>query len=177
MSFRNFVTMGFQRILVGIDESELGQQVFTQVLDLAKIHQAQIHLLHTLQDPGQFMGSVPSLSGFPDMGTYPVFSDPSFWETQVQSQKERARHWIEHYGVQAQQAGVVAGWSCQVGEAGPALCEMAKQHQADLIVIGRRGLSGLAEVLAGSVSNYVVHHAPCSVLVVQASNDSGVGAS
>ncbi len=39
---------------------------------------------------------------------------------------------------------------------------------ADLIVLGRRGRTGLAEALLGSVSNYVLHHAPCSVLVVQA---------
>ncbi|WP_442949349.1 universal stress protein [Nostoc sp.] len=38
---------------------------------------------------------------------------------------------------------------------------------ADLIVLGRRGLKGFAELLAGSVSNHVVHHSPCSVLVVQ----------
>ncbi|NEO65320.1 MAG: universal stress protein, partial [Moorea sp. SIO4G2] len=36
-----------------------------------------------------------------------------------------------------------------------------------LIVLGRRGLGGLKEMVLGSVSNYVVHHAPCSVLVVQ----------
>ena len=161
--------MGYQKILVGIDESELGQQVFAQVIDLAKVHHAQLHFLHVLQNPAQFAGTPPSLSGYSDLGTFPVFTDPSFWETQLQSQKEHARHWIEQYGAQAQEAGVVAGWSYQVGEAGPALCDMAKQHHADLIVIGRRGLSGLAEALTGSVSNYVVHHAPCSVLVVQSS--------
>lgn len=33
--------------------------------------------------------------------------------------------------------------------------------------MGRRGHKGLSEILLGSVSNYVVHHAPCSVLVLQ----------
>lgn len=158
---------GFQRILVGLDESDLGQQVFLQALNLAKVNQAQLHLLHVLQNPGSSMSGSGTMSGFSDMGSYPLFSDPNFWETQVQSQKEHAQHWLESYGAQAREAGVTTGWSCQIGEAGPVVCDVAKQNQADLILIGRRGLSGLAEVLMGSVSNYVMHHASCSVLVVQ----------
>ncbi|MEO0350033.1 MAG: universal stress protein, partial [Cyanobacteria bacterium P01_A01_bin.15] len=41
------------------------------------------------------------------------------------------------------------------------------QWNADLIMMGRRGRSGFSELLLGSVSNYVMHHAPCSVLTVQ----------
>jgi nucleotide-binding universal stress UspA family protein len=43
----------------------------------------------------------------------------------------------------------------------------AQIWHADLIVMGRRGVSGMHELFLGSVSNYVTHHAPCSVLVVQ----------
>jgi nucleotide-binding universal stress UspA family protein len=44
---------------------------------------------------------------------------------------------------------------------------MAKSWQADLIVLGRRGLKGISEIFLGSVSNYIVHQALCSVLIVQ----------
>jgi nucleotide-binding universal stress UspA family protein len=159
---------GFQRILAGLDESELGKQVFEQALSLAKVYQAQLHFLHVLQNPGSGMTGSGAINGFSEMGSYPLFSDPSFWETQVQSQKEHAKHWLECYAALARELGVTVGWSCQIGEAGPVVCDVAKQNQADLILIGRRGLSGLAEALMGSVSNYVMHHAPCSVLVVQA---------
>lgn len=41
---------------------------------------------------------------------------------------------------------------------------VARNWQADVIVIDRRGIS---ELLMGSVSNYVLHHAQCSVFTVQ----------
>ena len=44
---------------------------------------------------------------------------------------------------------------------------LAKDWNADLIIMGRRGLTGLSEMFLGSVSNYVVHHASCSVLLIQ----------
>jgi nucleotide-binding universal stress UspA family protein len=39
--------------------------------------------------------------------------------------------------------------------------------EADLIIVGRKDRSGLEELLLGSVSSDVVHHAPCAVLVTQ----------
>ena len=47
------------------------------------------------------------------------------------------------------------------------ICNAAISWQADLIIMGRRGRTGLSELFLGSVSNYVLHHAPCAVLVVQ----------
>ncbi|MCZ8054719.1 MAG: universal stress protein, partial [Microcystis sp. LE19-12.2C] len=51
------------------------------------------------------------------------------------------------------------------------ICKVAREENIDLIVIGRRGRSGLGELFLGSVSNYVLHHAPCSVLIVQHHQD------
>ncbi len=51
------------------------------------------------------------------------------------------------------------------GEVAPDLVNLAEQEQADLIVLGSRGLTGAARHLMGSVSESVVKYAPCSVLV------------
>jgi nucleotide-binding universal stress UspA family protein len=64
-------------------------------------------------------------------------------------------------------AGVNAESNQVSGDAGKAICEEALVWGADLIVLGRRGRSGLSELFLGSTSNYVLHHAPCSVLTVQ----------
>jgi nucleotide-binding universal stress UspA family protein len=63
--------------------------------------------------------------------------------------------------------GIMAESSYQTGDPGTNICDLARSWGADLIVLGRRGLKGFAELLAGSVSNHGVHHAPCSVLVAQ----------
>ncbi len=48
-----------------------------------------------------------------------------------------------------------------------AITEYASNSKIDLIVMGTRGLTGFRKLLLGSVSNGVVSHAPCSVLVVR----------
>ena len=52
------------------------------------------------------------------------------------------------------------------GDAADVLLELADQVQADLVVIGNHGLHSRKRFLQGSVANRVVHHARCSVLVV-----------
>jgi nucleotide-binding universal stress UspA family protein len=52
-----------------------------------------------------------------------------------------------------------------VGDAGGALCDFASEVKASVIVVGTRGRSGFKRALLGSVSDYVVRNAPCSVLV------------
>jgi nucleotide-binding universal stress UspA family protein len=64
-------------------------------------------------------------------------------------------------------AGVKTGFTQNMGDAGRIICEVARSWPADLIMLGRRGRAGLSEFFLGSVSNYVIHHASCSVMVIQ----------
>ena len=68
---------------------------------------------------------------------------------------------------QAISTGISTEFSQNHGNPGQTICDLAINWQADLIVMGRRGRSGINELILGSVSNYVLHHACCSVLVVQ----------
>lgn len=54
------------------------------------------------------------------------------------------------------------------GSAGVAICELAEQRSARAIVLGSHGRGGLKRAVLGSVSDHVVRHAPCSVLVTAA---------
>ena len=52
------------------------------------------------------------------------------------------------------------------GDAGVALCELAAERRADVIVLGTRGLGGIKRAVLGSVSDHVARHAPCAVLTI-----------
>jgi nucleotide-binding universal stress UspA family protein len=53
------------------------------------------------------------------------------------------------------------------GDPSEEIIRLANIYQADLIVIGSRGLTGMNRILQGSVSSQVVENAHCSVLVVK----------
>ncbi len=50
---------------------------------------------------------------------------------------------------------------------GARLCSLAAEEGAAMIVVGSHGHGALVDVLLGSVSNHVVHHSPCPVLVIR----------
>jgi len=53
------------------------------------------------------------------------------------------------------------------GIPGAAILTAIDQHQIDLVVVGAKGLSGIKRFLLGSVSEWILSDAPCSVLVVR----------
>jgi len=64
-------------------------------------------------------------------------------------------------------AGFTAEPVYQNGKPAQAIMTVASEQQADLIVMGAKGLGAIARVLLGSVSTRVVQHSSCSVLVVR----------
>jgi nucleotide-binding universal stress UspA family protein len=53
------------------------------------------------------------------------------------------------------------------GDPGPALCALADELSAQAIVMGSRGRGGFKRALLGSVSDYVVRNAPCTVIITR----------
>lgn len=56
-----------------------------------------------------------------------------------------------------------------MGDPAEEIVRLANIYQADLIVLGSRGLTGVNRILQGSVSSQVVSDAPCTVMVVKLS--------
>ncbi len=53
------------------------------------------------------------------------------------------------------------------GDPADAILNVAEEANADLIVVGNKGMTGARRFLLGSVPNKVSHHAPCSVIIVR----------
>jgi nucleotide-binding universal stress UspA family protein len=159
--------MTFHKIFVALDQSQLTDQVFEEALELAQIFRAQLRLFHSL--------STPSLTdvGLPipvDLGINAELLTQAYLVEQERIVKEReeGEAFLQKYSTQAIALGISTEFAQKEGgETGPTICEDAQQWGADLIIVGRRGRTGLAEILLGSISNYVLHHAHCCVLVVQ----------
>ena len=67
----------------------------------------------------------------------------------------------------AKAAGANATFLVWEGEPGDAIVAAADSENVDLIVVGSHGRSGVSRFLIGSVSDYVVRHAHCPVMVVR----------
>lgn len=67
----------------------------------------------------------------------------------------------------AAEEGVEARMLTEQGEAAEALIQVAEHEDADLIVVGNRGMTGPTRFLLGSVPNKVSHNAPCDVLIIK----------
>ncbi|MEH2025779.1 universal stress protein [Nostoc sp.] len=158
----------FKKILVALDRSEIGQQVFDEALGLAKLTQASLMLLHVLSSEEEGSPYLPMLS---NMDYYPGLTSQNFelYQKQWDTFKNLGIQMLQSFCAQANTAGVTTEFTQNVGNPGRVICDLAHSHGADLIVMGRRGHSRLMELFLGSVSNHVLHHAPCSVHVVNLS--------
>jgi nucleotide-binding universal stress UspA family protein len=156
----------FHKILVAMDTSAISQDVFDEALSLAKAIKGRLLLLHVISAEEDGTLNMPI---FPSLEYYPVVSDKTreIYRQEWQAFEKQGLELLRSRADEAIAAGVKTEFTQNIGIPGRAICDLARTWGADLIVMGRRGRSGLGELILGSVSNYVLHHAPCSVLAVQ----------
>ncbi|OLP16698.1 hypothetical protein BST81_19870 [Leptolyngbya sp. 'hensonii'] len=155
----------FEKILVAVDQSQSNQQVFDAALTMAKALNSQLMVFHVLTADEEGCPQVPLMVGM----EYYASLDNKVWkiyEDQWKAYEEKGLNLLRSLTDEATAAGVATEFTQQSGQPGHTICEFAKLWKADLIVLGRRGHAGLQEMILGSVSNYVLHHAPCTVLTV-----------
>lgn len=134
-------------IIVALDSTELSRRVI-QSLDELQIQPAtKIILAHVISPPES------------DMET--AVDRPHTSEELLYRQIEKQ--------LQSYQAELPCESELElvIGEPAVEIVRLAHIYQANLIVIGTRGLTGVKRILEGSVSSQVVTDAPCSVLVVK----------
>jgi nucleotide-binding universal stress UspA family protein len=155
----------FHKLLVAIDISESSRNIFEEALVLAKTAGSSLMLLHVLSYEEEASSSTPIVG----LEYNAAVADDivRIYQKRREDYENRSLEILQNYVKQAAAVGVPAEFTQDSGRPEQMICEFASSWGADLIIIGRRGYSGLSELLLGSISNYVIHQAPCSVLIIQ----------
>ncbi|MDJ0742396.1 MAG: universal stress protein [Xenococcaceae cyanobacterium MO_167.B27] len=156
------------KILVAVDHSERNKSVFDSAVSLAKTTDATLMLLHVVSEDEAGYPVLPTYSYYPMLDD----NDYEIYQKKLSEHKQLGLNFLQHLTDKATEAGIETEYTQLTGNPGRTICQLASTWEADLIIVGSRGLKGLKEMFLGSVSNYVTHHAPCSVLIVRTEIDN-----
>lgn len=138
-----------KKILVPIDGSEGSKKALQYAVSLAKVANASITVLEVIEDFGPLPGYYEAA---------PPGKDRVKW---ISEQRFEKIHPILEENKVSWDRMVVEGYAADE------IIRVAEEGKYDLIVMGSRGLSVVGRFLVGSVSDKVIHHAPCSVTIVR----------
>ncbi|MGI0047491.1 MAG: universal stress protein [Nitrosotalea sp.] len=137
----------FSNILVAVDGSESANKSFERAIYLAQKCNSKLDLVHVVQCE--------------------VGGDSANTFEMIEDLKEKANTMLEEYKIQAVKNNVPIQITIMQGDPAKVIIELAKAKSYDLIIMGTRGRTAFQELLIGSVSQKVMHHANCPVMVVR----------
>ena len=141
-------------MVVGTDGSETAGEAVRQASELAKQIGAKVHLVSAYEPvpEGRLRDERDQV---PDDLQWMVNPREDVNETLAQAAE----------GLAAQ--GIDVEIHAREGDPADAILDVAEEMNADLIVVGNKGMTGAKRFLLGSVPNKVSHHAPCSVMIIR----------
>ena len=149
----------FKQILVPIDFSAHSTAAFEAAVEIAKAFDSKIHLLHCYQiQPG-------------GISPYGIAIPSGYFAEIRDAASQQLAEWQEEHVP----AGISTAASTMSESPSEAIITTAKEIEADLIVMGTRGLSGFKHVMLGSVAERIVRLAPCPVMTVHAPGSESAG--
>jgi nucleotide-binding universal stress UspA family protein len=141
-------------IVVGTDGSETAALAVSEAIALAKSAAGELHVVSGYQPAARARVAAPAAAA----------AEAREWSIPSDAKVESV---LDEAAAKARMEGVdVQVHSCK-GDPADGLIDVAERENADLIVVGNRGMRGSKRFLLGSVPNKVSHHAPCSVLIVR----------
>ena len=140
------------RILLAIDESSCSEQAIREVEQRFRTSIATVRVLHAVP---RF---VPPAAALLDAG-----GSPQAAHAEVLAQYQNL---VDAVAARLQGQGITAEGIVKDGDPGKVIVKEAGDWDADLIIMGSHGYGRLKRMIVGSVSQYVVDQAPCSVEIV-----------
>jgi nucleotide-binding universal stress UspA family protein len=144
----------YSAIVVGTDGSETATEAVSQAIELAKTLGGSLHLVSAYEPvSGQKLRDEQR-------------DAPKDVQWQI-NPREEVEDTLSAAAEKAKDAGVEAETHARQGDPADAILDVAEETNADLIVVGNKGMTGAKRFLLGSVPNKVSHHAPSSVLIIR----------
>jgi nucleotide-binding universal stress UspA family protein len=144
-------------IVVGTDGSQRAERAVDRAGELAKSLGVKVHIVSGYSEGSDGALSAPAARGIPVAHVHE--------ETE---QRTRARHYADRAQQLLARLGVESETHVWPGEPADALLQIADEQDAQMIIVGNRGMTGARRML-GSVPNHVSHHARCDVVIVATS--------
>jgi nucleotide-binding universal stress UspA family protein len=144
----------FERIVVGTDGSDTAKVAVQQAADLARKVGARLDLVSAYEP-------VPPSRLREERQEVPADI------AHTVSPSEDVEALLTETAALVKKDGVDAETFARQGDPADAILDVAEEQNADLIIVGNKGMTGAKRFLLGSVPNKVSHHAPCSVLIVR----------
>jgi nucleotide-binding universal stress UspA family protein len=140
-------------IVVGTDGSDRAEQALDRAGELARSLGVKLHIVSCYGKGLDGVGTAAAARGVAVAGQQP------------QGERTRAQHAVDRAQQRLAQIGVESETHVWPGEPADALVQIADEQDAQMIIVGNRGMTSARRVL-GSVPNRVSHHAHCDVLIV-----------
>lgn len=154
------ITNKFSRILIALDQTSTSDHALTYARSLAVDPHVAIALV-TVVPP-----TVPA-----SYGADPLLGQQPLIVTEVtEAQQEAAEEFLDRIAATFDEAGEVAKF-LKIGSIRDSILSVAKEWNADLIIMGTNGRTGLDHFLSGSVAEGVVRRSKCPVLVIPLPDD------
>jgi nucleotide-binding universal stress UspA family protein len=145
----------FRRIVVGTDGSDTATEAVRQASELAKLTGGRLDVVSAFEP-------VPRRRVEAEQGGAPGDVQHEFHP------REDVNITLDSAAAAAKAEGVgEVATHAREGDPADAILDVAEEVEADLIVVGNKGMTGARRFLLGSVPNKVSHHAPCSVIIVR----------
>jgi nucleotide-binding universal stress UspA family protein len=140
-------TVGWQRLLLATDGSKYSERAAERALTIARSTGAELNIISATDFACELYASAPKVG---------------------ESLIEKAKEHVDAGKRQAEVVGVKTECFVREGEAYKAIVDLAREKNAQMIIIGSHGKTGLKRLLMGSVVEKVIGHSPCPVLVPKA---------
>ena len=144
----------FDRIVVGTDGSDTATEAVRTAVELAKLANARLEIVSAYQPVSQ--------SRLREEGEG-ISGDVSY----AVNPREDVQLVLDRAAGEAKKAKVDVVTHPREGDPADAILDVAEENNADLVLVGNKGMTGARRFLLGSVPNKISHHAPCDVWIVK----------